>query len=436
MKKLELVVYNLVRDNPKLRRFIRDSYQRLCDLRPTPDQDSAAEIHARPGCFFGFHDKSPFSGDDTLLLAHRETIPLRMPEAVDRVDIGVFNGVDWSQFEPLASSRAWNWHQGAMLQWLGVSKRFIFNDYDGQNSVARIHDVDSGHVGTLDMPISAISRDGSLAACYNMARADHGMPGYGYVNARDPEQGERRPKTHGLSIMNIDSGQAELLYSVDEIARISPEASMDGKFHWITHCQFSPSGKRMKFFHRWRDDDHARWTRMFSCAVDGSDLHLFPSSRKVSHVGWRDDEQLAAYARTDADGEGYYLYNDLSTEYKRIGKDTLSSDGHMSFSTDGRWMLTDTYPDRFRRQTLILFDVERSVRYDLARLRLDKKFVGPKIEHHWTVDLHPRWSRDCRTICFDSAYSGTRSLCTLPVGALDQDAEPRALEIRRDSASS
>ncbi len=111
MNKAELFVYKLVKKNPRLKRRIRDVYQRMCDLVPANRFASVYELEVRGGFFFGFHEKCPWSADNLMLLAHRVTVPLRMPKSDEMIDVGYFSGTDFKEFRMVGTTRAWNWHQ-------------------------------------------------------------------------------------------------------------------------------------------------------------------------------------------------------------------------------------------------------------------------------------------------------------------------------------
>lgn len=428
MNQVELFVYNLVKTNPRLKMRIRNLYQRACDLVPVKRLESVYEIEVREGFFYGFHDKCPWSADNRMLLAHRfGNIPLRMPLPEDTIELGYFSGPDYREFRAVGVTRAWNWHQGAMLQWLGSSSNIVFNDFDGSKHVARIVGPKGDLLAVLPLPVAAISPDGSKALSYSFARLRGCPAAYAYANGFDPELDNLVPSKHGLHVMDIASGEAELMFTLADVANIQPELSMAGAFHYFTHCQFSPSGKRLKFFHRWTQQRNRLWTRMISCDPDGDDLYIFPTSGVVSHVAWRDDQYVLAYAGTKEFGDKYYLFRDRTGKFSIVGQESFNSDGHPSFSKDGRWILTDSYPDRFRLRYLILYDTEKKKRYDLARLYSPRKYVGVEFEVQLACDLHPRWNRDSTMICFDSAHTGDRSLCMMTLGDLNRIGEPLSL---------
>lgn len=134
MNTIEKRIYDLVKRSPKIKNLIRNSYQKAFDVLGTPAPQSAYKIKPREGFFFGFHDHTPFSADEARLLANRFDTPLRMPRLGETLQIGYFDGLDYSRFIPVAETRAWIWHTGCKLQWRGVSNEIVFNDHDaGRN---------------------------------------------------------------------------------------------------------------------------------------------------------------------------------------------------------------------------------------------------------------------------------------------------------------
>ena len=356
MNRLERLVYNLVKDNPRVKTKIRDAYQSVLDIVPVPPVECTLPMVVRSGHYFGFHDKSPFSQGDELLASQKVLIRLRMPMATDATEIGVFEGKDWVAYRRLTTTHAWNWHQGSMLQWVGGTSNVIFNDFDGKSHVARLVDAHTAsEVHRVSFPVGAVSGDGRFATSYSFVRSNR-MPGYGYAQGSDPEADRPIPDENGIAIGDLKANELRTLFTPADLVKLEPDPSMNGSFHWITHSQFSPNGRRFMFYHRWMKPDHKLWTRILTCNLDGCYLHLFPTVRMASHAAWRNDGQVMAYART-AEGDGYDLFDDRTRRYTRIGADVLSVDGHPQFTQAGRYFVTDTYPDRLRRQRLYVFDM-------------------------------------------------------------------------------
>ncbi len=427
MNRLELIVYNRVKRNPELKRRIRNVYQRVFDLLPVESVSTPYKLTVRENFFFGFHDKCPWSPDNKMLLANKFDVPLRMPQTNDTLTVGYFWGDDYATFRPISETRAWTWQLGCMLQWLGNTNQIVFNDFDGSRHVARIYDADGCHMKDLPLPVGAISPNGGWAASWSFERCRVYAPGYGYANGVDPELDVAKPIAHGLHLLNLKSGETKMLFSVRDVASTQPEASMDGAFHYLTHCLFAPSSERFIFLHAWIDGFNAKWIRMISCDLKGN-CFVFPTDGMVSHFAWRDDEHVLAYARVKERGDRYVLFRDRSNAREIIGEDSFNSDGHPSFSPDKRWIVTDTYPDRFRISYLILYDTRMNERLNLAKLRSPRQYSSPTFENNCQCDLHPRWDRLGTMICFDSVHTGKRALCTLRPGDSADLNSPRCLE--------
>jgi hypothetical protein len=421
MNKIERLVYDAIKRNPRLKLRVRNAYQRLLDAVPVKDCESAYPITARKGFFFGFHDKSPWSADGKKLLANRVDLPLRMPLMRDVLPVGYFSGEAFLDFHPISETRAWNWQQGCMLQWIGDTDCFVFNDFEGDSHLAKIYDPSGRLKTTLPVPLAAVSPDGRWGLSYNFERCHVYSPGYGYANGRDAEIDVQKPKKHGLQLVELASGQAKGLFSVADIADLHADDSMDGAYHYLTHCQFAPNSRRFVFFHRWIKDFNVLRTRMISCDLAAKELFIFPTDGMVSHVAWRDSEHVLAYARLQNEGDRYVLFEDRGRSFESVGADEFTSDGHPSYSPDGRWIVTDTYPDRFRVCRLILYDTRANRRYDVAKLRSPRQFAAPRFETNWHCDLHPRWNRSGDMVCFDSAHTGQRALCTIHLPDLSSE---------------
>ena len=82
--------------------------------------------------FFGYYDIPAWSGDDSAHLVYRVEFRDRMPTPEDVAQLGLVHpGRDG--FTRIAETTAWNFQQGAMLQWhpLAPDRKIIFNRRDG-----------------------------------------------------------------------------------------------------------------------------------------------------------------------------------------------------------------------------------------------------------------------------------------------------------------
>lgn len=408
MNTLERYIYNKVRFSPKIKQAIVGLYQRLFSLVPMKKVQSDYVVIIREGYFFGFHDKCPWSPDNKFLLAHKYKIDLKMPAVSEKVEIGYFSGKAHTEFNSIAATSTWNWQMGSMLQWVGNTNKIIYNDFDGANHISKVIDVNGKLLEEYSMPIAAVSHDGSYGLSHSFIRLRKAAPAYGYANANDNSASENVPQNNGIYLLNFKNGKSKLLFSIADIANYDAEKYANDSYHYFTHCLFSPSGKRFAFYHRWLEKNNQTWTRLFTCNLDGSDIFKFDFSGVVTHLAWQDDKHLLAYGCKKSVGDHYYLLKDKTNNYKIVGRKIFTSDGHPQFAPDRVNFITDTYPDRLRRQYLIRYNVNSEKRDDLVILKSPLSFTGDV-----RCDLHPRWDRTGQSVAFDSSHTGKRSLCTI-----------------------
>ena len=363
---------------------------------------------------FGYYDKTPWDATGRYMLA-LELEFMDRPNTPDDVGVvGMVDLVEGNRFRPLAETRAWNWQQGTMLQWLETApeRLIIYNDRQDDGYVSVVRDVHTGETRTLPRPVYAVSRDGKSAVTLSFSRVHRTRPGYGYVGLPDEWEEEPAPEQDGIYRMDLETGESRLIVSLAQIAAFKHDESMDEGRHWVNHLLFSPDSSRFIFLHRWQVGKGRR-TRMFTANPDGSDIACVADHEMVSHFDWRDPRHILAWARQHGRGDYYYLFTDRSRELEIVGEGVLDRDGHCSYSPDRRWILTDSYPDRESYRTLILYRPGENRRIDIGRFYSAKEITG-----EFRCDLHPRWNRDGTQVCIDSIHEGSRQLYVLDVSEI------------------
>lgn len=409
MNPIEKKVYNIIKKNTRVKNCIRNLYQGFFSIMPKKKKVSNYEIIEREGFFYGFHDKIPWSFDNSLLLTHKFTPGDRFGDAVE---IGYFYGEGFRVYKKITSTKSWNWQQGAMLQWLNDSQ-MIFNDWNGEKNIARVFDMTGKKVKDLSHPIGAVSPDGQWALTYSFERLNTGMPGYGYFNENDSSKHEPIPNNSGLSLIDLCSGEKKCLFSIKDIVNIAATKSMKDAYHFFTHCLFSPNSKRFLFLHRWYKEGKQLHSRMISCDLSGNNIYIFPTGEMVSHITWVSDIEVMAYCNTETDGDGYHIFNISNSNFRKVAEKHYTSDGHPQYSRVNGKIITDTYPNRYRIQELSIYNILEDDKEVIAKLWSPNSF-----RDEMRCDLHPRWDRLGNQICFDSAHTGVRSLCTINLSKL------------------
>ncbi len=373
--------------------------------------------------WFGYYDKFPWDRTGRYLLSLEVDFQDRAPTPADVATVGMVDLENGNQWIPLAQTRVFNWQQGTHLHWMPTApdREIIYNSLcaDGQSYVAVIQDVFTGAKRELPRPIYALTRDGKRAVTLDFDLLHSCRPGYGYHSFPDRAGSDLRDDA-GLWVMDLDTGESELILSIRQITEFAPQPSFVGARHWVNHLQFNSDGTRFIFLHRWRTGGAAwSWeTRLFTVGPDGSRLCCLSDQKMTSHFDWCGADKVLAWAHRDDTGDHYYLFSDLSQEIEPLGVDVFPTDGHCSYSPDGRWILTDTYPDAESKRTLVLYRVADNLRVDVGRFFSPPESQdedGPLPTYEKRCDLHPRWSRDGRQVCFDSRHEGERQVYVMDV---------------------
>lgn len=403
MNELERIVHTIVGDYPWVKDPLVYTYQRLLSLIPTQDQITCQNLQVREGYFFGFHDTSPWSSDSKFILSHKFTAVGTSRKPGSRaIEFGVFEGDGLDIFKTIGKTTAWNWQQGSSLQWVrGHNELFTANTLENGQPTAEFWNVSGKQHHSLPLHLANVSPDGCYGVSYCFLRLSQGMPGYGYEGI------SQRAETESISVIDLFSGETVFSLELRDIKAISPTNEMDGSFHFFSHALFSPDSTRFLFYHRWRQRSGVLHTRLYSVGTNGEDLFSY-SSGEYSHLAWRNSNEVLAYCRTGGQAWGYYLFKDGTKAATPVGRQFFTSDGHPQFSTGGHNFVTDSYPDRYRQQRLFTYNIGNNNGKEIAKLKIPHKF-----RREYRCDFHPRWSPDGGTICFDSAHTGTRSLCTL-----------------------
>jgi hypothetical protein len=351
---------------------------------------------------FFFYQCLQFDASGRYLLAMRVSFQNRPVEAHDRADIGVIDRQKRFQWTKIGESAAWNWQQGARLQWRPGSEEIVWNDRsdDGSRYVCRVYDFRSRKKRTLPRPIYDLSPDGNAALTHDYERMKHA--GTGYVGIEDRFKGQIAPRETGIWKMDMNTGKAELILSLEKMAAIAyPRGRPASGALYFFREGWNPAGSRFVAFVK---DPANQLFEAYSAAADGTDVRYF--YHNPSHHSWKDADHLMDFgSHTPPDGgpprKGYFLFKDDGSGKARENLWAVEFDGHNSYvpHTGNDWIISDTYSlNGF--QHLFLYHVPSQRFVPLAKL---KSTAGEGIHR---VDLHPRLSRDGRTVSIDATHEG------------------------------
>ncbi len=405
---------------PGIKKYIKRGYQRLMyalsdkiesegDIKRVSPNDPDSEY------FFGYYDKSPWDVSGRYMLCMRAKDTWSEPDPIGEAEILLFDSKDGYAFRVIATTRTWNVQQGCMAQWLGPdhSNRIIYNDLRNGKYCSVILDISSGKEKVLPAPVYTVSADGKTALSLDFSRLHSLRLGYGYAALPEETKGVALPDKTCIWKMDIETGEVVELLKYTDFASFQPRPEMleEGSVHKVNHLMLSPNGKRFMVLYRWFCGQR-KYTRLITCNVDGSDMYVLSDDDAVSHCYWKNDEEILAFENKKDGGTGYYLMKDKTQEYEHLWK-TIDNDGHPSYCpTNNHLVVTDSYPNRARVANIKLL---RDDEPESEGKIIAKVFAPFKYDNDTRCDLHPRWSRNGKAICFDSVFEGHRGLYVVKV---------------------
>lgn len=420
---IEQKVNNYLNRIPVVKKVIKRCYQ-LGMYAISPKLKSEGDIirvspDNKMEYFFGYYDKSPWdtTGRFMLCLRARNTwsdVAPHEPADILLIDVDSksshegFQLVDGAWIKKIASTNAWNVQQSCMLQWLGpnFNSEIIYNDFRDGKYCSVIMNVWTGEERILPMPVYTVSDDGKTAMTLDFSRLHRLRKGYGYSNLPDSTASHKIPDSTCIWKIDLNTGDVSEVLKYTDFYGFEQRKEMIGAEHKVNHIMLSPSGKRFMVFHRWFNGQR-KYTRLLTCNVDGSDMYNLSDDDMASHCYWKNEDEIIAFENKKNGGPGYYLMKDKSQEYQHLWAQ-FSNDGHPSYSPDRSLVVTDMYPDRAR---IAGVKVLKDTDIEAKEVRVIARVFAPfKYDNDTRCDLHPRWRRDGKAICFDGIFEGHRGL--------------------------
>ncbi|KAG2486248.1 hypothetical protein HYH03_015072 [Edaphochlamys debaryana] len=427
--------------------------------------DDAAGIH-----MFGYFDKSPWSAGNRWFLASRIPTYNRHLSTRDTMQLML---LDWERacitgklhWRWLANSSAWNLQQGAMAQWLGATDLVIYNDRGPRCASPSRPDAEVGPDTTCSVvvnatsgqrldsypaPVYSVNAQGTLALAINQTALFRVLRGFGHVTSHPVPHLLPCSATDGVWVVDLAdpsapprllvslrqawehilaSGDTDVVTGQPYRGVIQPgevEDLLAECNHWINTPQFSKEGEFVSFIYRL---GYCRGRRTFSWKSSQLMMHL-PSGRlwkvplvQVSHADWGwagthlvSDESGYHEIRWHTPVQRWWPAGPRPLAAHVVGVDPGAAaeehpflgDGHGSFAPGAglRYLVSDTYPRNDGSRRLFVTDRHKNISELLGVF----KPVNESGNGDWRVDLHPRWDRTGRFVCFDASHEGSRQV--------------------------
>lgn len=356
------------------------------------------------GSFWGYYDKSPFCKNRLLSHSFQKSLS-HMVRSDSEISIILDNAL-------ISKTTAWNWQQGAMLQWID-DDTIIHNIYADEKYRSKLINIKDSSSRIIDFPIYSYHKATGLTYGLNFKRLSISSPDYGYFCHDADCELDLSEENDGVFKINLETNKNTLIISIKALKEFKFKAAIKGAFHEINHIQIAPNGKRIMFLHRWYDNKRRKFSRLITANPDGSDLYLLSDDNMVSHCTWKNDTEIVGWMNKNHNGYGYFTLTDKSQIFNQLGTELLKEDGHPSFSKCERYMLTDTYPNRSRMSRILLYDTFANKLLVLGEFLSPITYFGEN-----RCDLHPRFSENENFITFDSVHEGIRQQYRLDISKI------------------
>ncbi len=354
--------------------------------------------------FFGYYDLQPYSTDHKKHLAHRVDFMDRIPVDGEAAEVGYID-VEGKEFIPLAKTVAWNYQQGAFLQWFVQDESISFNDFDGKNYVNRIVDLKGKEIRRYGRPFATMNAKVGKALSINFCRIYDFRKGYGYCNVKDSFANISAPEEDGIYCVDLNSGNSNLLISYAQMKELFSESPFTDSKLVVNHITFSPDGTKFVFLLRNFPESGKAWGTVLAVGDLNGNVKKLTNFEVNSHYSWKDERTLMIYSGLPE--WGIYFFNVETGERSRLNDEKCDADDiHCNYSHARDKFIGDGYPRGGNAsRPIFLFDFNTCRSEELIRV-----YSVPVNDLDIRCDLHARWSLDDKMISYDTTENGVREI--------------------------
>ena len=358
--------------------------------------------------FFGYYDLQPYDSKDERHLCHKVSFIDRLPTKDDVCELGYID-IKTGEFVKLSETTAWNFQQGALLQWYKDDNHIAYNVRTEDGFGTEIKNIVTGSTKTLPRAAANISQDGKYGICVNMSRIYDFRPGYGYSDKPDEFYEINSPAEDGVFLMDMESGDCKQIISYQDMIKQFPEEPYSDCKLVVNHITFNPSGNRFLFLLRNFNVKGVSWkTQLITSDLEGNMCKLSDYIFN-SHYHWKNDNQiLIVTSSSGTEKMNLCLRNDFSGNTVLYDLPELHVDIHCLYSPNQKYILGDGYPDEEKYRSLWIYDIEKN-----EAKRLLKAYSYPTSTLDIRCDLHARWNHKGDRVSFDSNHIANRCICEI-----------------------
>ncbi|HEY5551208.1 MAG TPA: hypothetical protein VIK52_04930 [Opitutaceae bacterium] len=362
--------------------------------------------------FFGRAGVSPWNASGTRLACLECAFHDRAPQPGERASLGLVDP-NTGGFSAIATTAAWSFTQGAMIEWCHQSPNdeLLFNDMVDGSAIGVRLNVLTGARQVYMRPFAAAGGEGARTASVCLGRIARLGGGEGAAGAPDPFADESAPEEDGLFAVGLTTGLQRMIVSIASVAAEvrARHAEMRRREFWFDHVSFNPAGTRLLFTvlagGRNARTDSALWT----IGLDGAGLReVVPFGRGATHGAWIDSGSCIATFRGGDGPAAPRVFTDSAEPGAAACAGNITGLVRVIPSPDGAHLAIESEKSRRRSKTLTVFERATGVATPLGELRGSDEalFHGPS-----RCDLNPRWNHAGNALCIDAVgIEATRQL--------------------------
>jgi len=318
------------------------------------------------------------------------------------------------KFTAFATTTAWNFQQGAMLQYHpNLQDTVYYNVCENGKFSMVTHNYVTGEKKYTDRPTACVSPNGKWGLAVNFGRIFAFRPGYGYAAFVDEFENVNAPEQDGIFLTDMETGVSKQLVDYPTLAKVAGFAP-DQKV-LINHITFNTTSDHYIALVRnfWDGVSKAKWmTSLVYGDLQGNVKGILQNTY-FSHYVWINDHELLAHCTVEPGRKSLYCINmhdgswvEHDMPYYRDGG---HPDIHCNISPDGTYIIGDGYPrDGYR--WIMYYELTTGK----SKTLLKAKTVKPPIDDI-RCDLHNRFVFDGKYISYDTTQNGCRQIALVPV---------------------
>ncbi len=372
----------------------------------TPDDDAHY--------FFAYYDMRA-TGETGKHLCHRVSFMDRLQKAEDVCELGYLEDRNFIKF---AETTAWNFQQGAMLQYHPTKENTVYyNVCENGKFMTVTHNFVTGEKKYTDRATACVSPNGKWGLGVNFGRIFAFRPGYGYAGFTDENAHVNAPQNDGVFLVDMETGKSRQIVSYDKLAPIagfSPNQKI-----LVNHITFNTASNCFLMLVRnFMTPEVPDWSTSLVISDLEGNCRAILKNTYFSHYLWLSEKDLLAHCTVEGNKKSMYVIDVNAGTWIEYDMPYFhgshNPDIHCNMAPGGKYIIGDGYPiDGYRY--LMAYSIETGKSRELLRV----KTVTPNDITDIRTDPHARFVWGGKYITFDTTHNGRREIAQIDLSGLD-----------------